>query len=140
MSLKGLRLKIEGSSVARLLRRFRPVTDLDLTKEEPGQPTERADVITDDETFEKRLESVNVEIRIPFVFEIRTGIQTTPRSPVSNAAAAFLLTGAGCLCLSVLHMVGAPQWAQLAGLLLPWAVATLNQLVFRRRGTGGRIA
>jgi hypothetical protein len=134
------RLEIMWSSVTDLLARLRRAgaqdQATDLTKEESGFPTEHADVFTGNDKFEKRLEDVTFEVRVPFV-TIRTGIKTPTRSPVSRSAAAFLLVTAGCMSTAVLHAIGAPQWAQLAGMLLPWAIA-LSQAAFNRGG--GRIA
>jgi hypothetical protein len=89
------------------------VKTADLTKLE--QPTSRADIFFDDDMFEKALEEVALEVRVPFA-AVRAKIHAGPLSPGSLAIS-------GCLCLLVLHVTGAPEWAQLGGMLLPWAIA-----------------
>jgi hypothetical protein len=136
--------KIAARALGKVRKPAKPDRDQDLSTEEP---TERADVPTGDEEFEERLkkllekllEDASFEVKVPFI-TIRTGVKTPARSPMSRAATAFLLTIAGCMCSAVLHAIGAPQWAQLIGLLLPWAIA-LSQAPFRRgTGTDGRVA
>lgn len=139
--------KIAAWALNKVRKAARPDRGQDLPKEEPAGPTDRADVATGDEEFEnrlekllqKRLEDVTFEVKVPFI-AIRTSIKTPARSPMSRAATAFLLTIVGCICSVVLHVIGAPQWAQLVGLLLPWAIA-LSQVPSRRgTGSGGRVA
>jgi hypothetical protein len=85
----------------------------DLTQSE-GDPTSRADADLPIEDFKIRVSTP----RWPGI-EIKT--HTAPRSPLGNAVAAVLLILAGGLCLVLLHWIGAPHWAQLGGLFLPWA-------------------
>jgi hypothetical protein len=146
--------KIAARALHKVRKSARPDQGQDLPEKEPGTPTERAAVYTDDEEFEKRLEkllekrlellekqreAVSFEVKVPFV-AIRTGIKTPDRSPMSRAATAFLLILAGCMCIAVLHAIGAPQWAQLIGLLLPWVIAVSQTPLRRGPGTGGRVA
>jgi hypothetical protein len=79
------------------------------------QPTDRADLYFDDEIFEKKLEQIELEVRVPFA-AVRTKIHAGPLSPGPLAIS-------GILCLLVLNVTGAPEWAQLAGMVLPWAIA-----------------
>ena len=104
------------------------VKSVDLTALEPGDPTDHADVFFGDDVFEKRLEDVKFEV----LGTLRAEIHAGPLSPVPLALA-------GCVCTLVLHVTSAPEWAQLAGLLLPWAIAlswvTLKAIAFRRGST-----
>ena len=90
----------------------------DLTKTE--RPTGRADFFTEDEAFEQELlkraqvEKTEFELRLLFI-ALRAKLYARPLSPVP-------LIFAGCLCTLVLHVTGAPEWAQLGGLVLPWAM------------------
>lgn len=79
------------------------------------QPTDRADLYFDDDIFEKKLEQIELEVRVPFA-AVRTKIHASPLSPGPLAIS-------GILCLLVLNVTGAPEWAQLAGMVLPWAIA-----------------
>jgi hypothetical protein len=106
-----------------------PVETVDLPTLEPDHPTGRADVFFGDDVFEKRLEDVKFELRVETLGAFRAEIHAGPLSPVS-------LTITGCLCTLVLHVTSAPEWAQLSGLLLPWAIALswvgIRALAFRR--------
>lgn len=107
------------------------VKTADLAKLE--QPTNRADVFFDDDMFEKALEEVAIEVQVPFA-AVRAKIHAGPLSPGSLAIS-------GCLCLLVLHVTGAPEWAQLGGILLPWAIAVgwvLSRALPSKRGSPAR--
>lgn len=136
--------KIAARTLGKVRKSTRTDRGQDLRKEAPG---ERADVLTGDEEFEERLkklleklhEEASFEVKVPFI-TVRTGIKTSARSPLSRASTAFLLTLAGCMCSAVLHAIGAPQWAQLAGLVLPWVIAVSQVPRKRRTGTRGQAA
>lgn len=112
---------------------------MDLGILEPGHPTGRADVQFGDDAFENRLEDLKVEFRAGNLGTFRTEIHAGPLSPVP-------LVLSGCVCCLVLHLTGAPEWAQLTGVLLPWIIAlswvAIRALGFRhgrgfRRGERG---
>ena len=130
---------LNQADIARLLARLReagaqgPV--MDLTKQEPDPTSDRADVYFDDDDFEKKLEVIKVKVRVAKLAEVSTEVHTAPLSPVSIAATAFLLAAAGCLYGLVSHAIDAPEWAQLGGLLVPWAMA-LSWAMFGRLRAG----
>lgn len=113
-------VRSKGPTKRKRGRHGRKATKVNLTKVE--RPTGRADVFPDDNLFEKKLEQINIdEIEIEFsaiIARIRTKIHADPRSPA-------VLAISGCLCLLTLHVTGAPEWAQLGGLVLPWAISLI---------------
>ena len=90
----------------------------DLTRSEGG-PSPRADVNLPP-SFEDCLIQVGIG---PDAVTGQVKIRTALRSRMSNAGASLLLVAGGCLCSGVLHIIGAPEWVQILGLVLPWAVA-----------------
>lgn len=98
----------------------------DLTQSE-GEPTSRADADLPIEDFKIRVSTA----RWPAAgIEITT--HTAPQSPLGNAVAVLLIL-AGGLCVALLHWIGVPWWAQLGGLLLPWALCLSLRPARRRR-------
>ena len=102
-------------------KRGRPEADtvkiVDLARERPGG---RAYFYGSD-TFNKRLDEVPLdelegELRVEKLGEGRIWIHAGPLSPGPLALV-------GCVCTVVLHMTHGPEWAQLGGMLLPWAIA-----------------
>jgi hypothetical protein len=99
----------------------------DLTRSE-GAPGARADVDLPP-SFEDCLIQVGIG---PDAVTGQVKIRTALRSRMSNAGASLLLVAGGCLCSGVLHVIGAPEWAQIWGLILPWAI-TLTPDPYRRK-------
>jgi hypothetical protein len=97
------------------------VRDVNLAKRE--QPGDRADIGSNDQRFEKLLEGVSFKVQAGRLGAIRAKIRSDPESLVSSAAAVCLLIIAGCLCSMVLHVIGAPEWAQIGGMALSWVMA-----------------
>ena len=127
-----MRRKVVKAKGSTKRKRGRPEVDTAKTVKpmKREQPTDRADIFFSDEIFEKELEEVEFEVRGP-LSAIRARIHAGPVSPGS-------LTFSGCLCLLVLYTTGAPEWAQLGGLILPWIIA-LSWVACRalaRRGGG----
>lgn len=105
---------------------------LDLTRSAGREPSSRADVhVVDSPLFEKFV--IKLEIRPPGV-SVEVTARAASRSPLSNAGAALLLAAGGCLCSYVLHLIGAPGWASLAAVVLPWVIArTFGPMRLRKR-------
>jgi hypothetical protein len=111
--------------------RVQRTADTDLTVLEPG-PTARADVYPGNAGFEDRLEDVTFSLSIAKIGAFQAGIHAGPLSPVP-------LVLAGCVCTLVLHLTHAPEWAQLSGLVLPWAIAlswVIIRMLSSRHGHG----
>ena len=112
-----------------------PVKITDLAKERPG---DRTDFYGSD-AFDKRLnevvlEEVVGEVRVERLGAGRVRIHAGPLSPVPLALG-------GCVCTVVLHMTHGPEWAQLGGMLLPWAIGlswVVTRALERKRGALAR--
>jgi len=67
------------------------------------------------------------------VSRIKVKVQTALWSSMSKAGTALVASTGGCLCTVILHETGAPEWAQLAGMLLPWLIVISLELFEPRR-------
>src|SRR5580704_3963055 len=76
------------------------------------------------DTSASLVESYEFEARIGLsgVTGIKAKAQTHLWSPMSKAGTALFVSAGGCLCTVILHETGAPEWAQLVGMLLPWLI------------------
>jgi hypothetical protein len=82
----------------------------DLADEQPGA---RADV-------DLPLEDFEFEAQVPLVrFKVKT--RTSKGSPLATAMAAVALVVGGCASAGTVSALGAPTWAALVSLLLPFA-------------------
>ena len=88
------------------------------------------------DTSASLVESYEFEARIGLsgVTGIKAKAQTHLWSPMSKAGTALFVSAGGCLCTVILHETGAPEWAQLVGMLLPWLIVlSLEFLGLRAR-------
>jgi hypothetical protein len=108
------------------------VKTVDLAKLE--RPTDRA-YFHGSDAFDERLDEIALEevvgeVRVERLGAGRIRIHAGPLSPVPLAIG-------GCVCTVVLHMTHGPEWAQLGGMVLPWAIGlswVAARALERRRG------
>ena len=96
-------------------------------------PTSHSDLhVAGDEAWEKMVEPIGVKVEAGW-FKLEAKMHSWPMSPVP-------LSVAGVVVLLGLHMVGAPMWAMLTGMLiamlLPFAMAVAWSVLRTRNYRG----
>ena len=63
---------------------------------------------------------------------VQVDTRTFAGSPLATAITTVLLITAGCLAMGVAHLISAPIWAAVVGLLLPSGIFIILRLIPRR--------